>query len=199
MSERLSTSKKAKLISMEGPDGVGKTTQVRLLAEALRSEGNKVVTVKLPRYDRLTGKFILRMLKSGSAVRYPNIFQLVQWFDKLLFQVFYMAKLLRENDYVLFDRWHVSMWAYGLAGGANERLTDTLVNTLKAPDLVLVFCGKSKRSEKRDAYESDDSYQKSVALHYVLWTCSHESAEAVNADESMEQVSQAILGCVHSL
>lgn len=189
----------AKIISFEGPDGVGKTTQVRRLAEALRNEGKRVETVKLPRYDRPTGKLILRMLKSGSAVRYPNAFQLVQWFDKLLFQVFYMTKLLRENDYVLFDRWHVSMWAYGLAGGANERLTDSLVNTLRAPDLVLVFHGKSKRTEKQDTYESDDSYQKSVALHYVLWTCSHESAAVVNADEPMEQVSQAILSCVHSL
>lgn len=189
----------AKIISFEGPDGVGKTTQVRRLAEALRNEGKRVATVKLPRYDRPTGKLILRMLKSGSAVRYPNIFQLVQWFDKLLFQTFYMAKLLRENDFVLFDRWHVSMWAYGLAGGANERLTDALVDTLRAPELVFVFHGKSKRNEKQDAYESDDSYQKRVALHYVLWTCSNESATVVNADEPMEQVSQAILSCVHSL
>lgn len=189
----------AKIISFEGPDGVGKTTQSLRLHNALSNEGKRVTYVKLPRYDRLTGKLILRMLKSGSAVRYPNIFQIVQWFDKLLFQVFYMAKLLRENDYVLFDRWHVSMWAYGLAGGANEPLTNALVGTLKEPDLVLVFHGKSKRNEKQDAYESDDSYQKSVALHYVLWTCSHESAAVVNADEPMEQVSQAILSSINSL
>jgi len=189
----------AKIISFEGPDGVGKTTQVRRLAESLRAEGRRVETVKLPRYDRLTGKLILRMLKSGSAVRYPNVFQVVQWLDKMLFQTLYMSKLLRENDYVLFDRWHVSMWAYGLAGGANEPLTNALVDSLRSPDLVLVFHGKSKRTEKQDAYESDDSYQKSVALHYVLWTCSHESASVVNADEPMEQVSQAILDCAHSL
>ena len=189
----------AKIISFEGPDGVGKTTQAFRLHNALSYEGKRVAYVKLPRYDRLTGKLILHMLKSGSAVRYPNIFQVVQWFDKLLFQIFYLAKLLRENDYVLFDRWHVSMWAYGLAGGAHERLTDTLVNTLRAPDLVLVFHGKSKRSEKQDAYESDDSFQKSVALHYVLWTCSHESAAVVNADEPVEQISQAILSSINSL
>lgn len=189
----------AKIVTFEGPDGVGKTTQVARLARALRDEGNKVETIKLPRYDRFTGKLILRMLKSGSAVRYPNVFQVVQWLDKLLFQVFYMAKLLRENDYVLFDRWHVSMWAYGLAGGANEPLTNALVGTLKSPDLVLVFHGKSKRAEKQDAYESDAAYQKNVVLHYVLWTCSHESASVVNADEPMEQVSQAILSRVHSL
>lgn len=77
----------AKIVTFEGPDGVGKTTQVARLARALRDEGNKVETIKLPRYDRFTGKLILRMLKSGSAVRYPNVFQVVQWLDKLLFQV----------------------------------------------------------------------------------------------------------------
>lgn len=189
----------AKIVTFEGPDGVGKTTQVARLAKALREEGSKVETIKLPRYDRLTGKLILRMLKSGSAVRYPNVFQVVQWLDKLLFQVFYMSKLLRENDYVLFDRWHVSMWAYGLAGGANEPLTNALVGSLKSPDLVLVFHGKSKRAEKQDAYESDAAYQKNVALHYVLWTCWNESAHEVHADDPMEQVSQAILDRVHAL
>jgi thymidylate kinase len=199
MNERSSTSKRAKIISCEGADGLGKTTQVRILAENLRAEGHRVAIIKLPRYDHLTGKLILRMLKSGSAVKYPNIFQVVQWLDKILFQVFYLGKLLRENDYVLFDRWHVSMWAYGLAGGANEPLTNRLVSSLRSPDLVLVFHGKSKRAEKQDAYESDASYQKSVAIHYVLWTCTHASTAIVNADEPKEQVSQEILRHVHSL
>jgi dTMP kinase len=193
------TKRTAKIVTFEGPDGVGKTTQVARLARALRDEGNKVETIKLPRYDRLTGKLILRMLKSGSAVRYPNVFQVVQWLDKLLFQVFYMSKLLRDNDYVLFDRWHVSMWAYGLAGGANEPLTNVLVGSLKSPDLVLVFHGKSKRAEKQDAYESDAAYQKNVALHYVLWTCWNASACEVHADDPMEQVSEAILDRVRTL
>lgn len=193
------TNRKAKIVTFEGPDGVGKTTQVARLARALRDEGKKVETIKLPRYDRLTGKLILRMLKSGSAVRYPNVFQVVQWLDKLLFQAFYMSKLLRENDYVLFDRWHVSMWAYGLAGGANELLTNKLVGSLKSPDLVLVFHGKSKRAEKQDAYEADASYQKKVALHYVLWTCWNETAHEVHADDPMEQVSKAILERVRAL
>lgn len=189
----------AKIISFEGPDGVGKTTQVRRLVEALGRDHKFVQTVKLPRYDRLTGKLILRMLKSGSAVRYPNVFQVIQWLDKLLFQLFYMPKLLRENDYVLFDRWHVSMWAYGLAGGANETLTNALVSTLKAPDLVLVFHGKSKRTEKQDSYESDAAYQKNVALHYVLWTCWNESASEVHADDPVEQITQSILARVQAL
>jgi dTMP kinase len=191
--------KKAKLIALEGADGLGKSTQVNLLARALRHDNKRVATVKLPRYDRLTGKLILRMLKSGSAVRYPNVFQLIQWLDKMLFQLFYVSSLLRDNDYVIFDRWHASMWAYGCAAGANESLTDRLVKTLKEPDVVLIFHGNSKRIDKQDAYEANASYQKRVALHYILWACTHANVHVINADHDVEQVNRAILEHVRSL
>ena len=184
---------KAKIISCEGADGLGKTTQVRILAENLHKQGKKVITVKFPCYDRFTGKLIQRMLKSGSAVRYPNVFQFVQWFDKFIFQVFFLPKLLRENDYLLFDRWHVSMWAYGLAGGANETLTQIMINSLHDPDLVITFVGKSKRDVKQDSYEADLAYQKKVALHYILWVCTHNDVVTVDADQSIEQVSRSML------
>lgn len=40
-----------KLIILEGADGAGKATQVKLLAERLRSEGIAVETLEFPRYE----------------------------------------------------------------------------------------------------------------------------------------------------
>lgn len=189
---------KAKLISFEGIDGIGKTTQISLLAEALKFEGKRVNVVKLPRYEYFWGNIIFRMLKSGSAVQYPNVFQIFQWLDKLLFQVFYLPRLLRENDYLLLDRWHVSMWAYGIPGGASKLLTTMCINTLKSPDLTLIFCGNSKREQKNDSYEIDSFYQKSVALNYILWSILYESI-VINADESIEQITESVINHVNSL
>lgn len=184
---------RAKCISFEGNDGLGKTTQVNILAQTLRKKGKRVTVVKLPRYDFFTGKLIYRMLKSGAALNYPNIFQIIQWFDKIIFQLFYMNKLLFENDYLLFDRWHASMWAYGLAGGANEGLTNNLISTLKVPDLVFLFRGKSKRTNKQDAYEANNLYQNKVALFYVLWACWNPTTQEIDVDDSIENVSLKIL------
>lgn len=190
---------KAKIVSFEGGDGLGKSTQVKLVADILRSQGKRVTCVKLPAYDKWTGKLIRKMLKSGTAVTFPNVFQIFQWLDKIIFQLFYMRNLLQNNDYVLFDRWHVSMWAYGLAGGANEEMTNALIDTLVKPDITFVFHGKCKRDEKNDFYESDAVYQKCVALYYILWTCWNDYAKEVYADQSIQSVTDTIIQQIECL
>lgn len=196
----MSKKKQAVLVSFEGPDGVGKSTQIAQAKAALRATNRNVAVAKLPAYETFTGRLIKRMLKSGSALDLPNLFQLVQWLDKVIFQLFVLPTLLKENDYVLLDRWHASMWAYGLAGGANEWFTNVLVNSVREPDLVLVFTGTCKRDDEEDAYEADTSLQKSVRLHYVLWACTRmDNVRIIAADDSRENVTKDVLDAIYSI
>jgi thymidylate kinase len=188
----------SRILSIEGPDGLGKSTQASAIIEILRNNGKRATIVKLPRYDYLTGKIILKMLKSGSALTWPNVFQVVQWLDKVIFQLFFLPKLLKENDYLIFDRWHISMWAYGLAGGASERLTNIFVNSLVKPNQTFIFCGKSKRDIKQDSYESNVKYQKRVGMHYVLWACAHDDAIVVDADQTKEQITEMMMDYIQN-
>lgn len=203
MSEPLHISRKNKqaiLISAEGNDGVGKSTHVALLAQALTKVGNKVAIAKLPAYNTVTGALIKRMLIDGRAVRWPNLFQVIQCLDKLIFQWFVLPSLLKKHDYVLLDRWHASMWAYGLAGGASEWLTNTCVGFMREPHAVLVFHGTCKRSGAQDAYEKDTSFQKSVALHYVLWAVTHEdNSIAITSDAPVADVHRDVVTAVYSI
>jgi len=50
--------KKGKLIVIDGTDGSGKTTQINLLIEKLKSDGFKVKTIHFPKYDNFFGGFI---------------------------------------------------------------------------------------------------------------------------------------------
>lgn len=201
MSERSNTSKRhAILISLEGVDGVGKSTQMLRIKEALEANGKKVVGAKLPAYETLTGKLIRWMLNNGLAIKLANVFQTVQWIDKIIFQFTVLRGLLKRYDYVLLDRWHASMWAYGLAGGANERLTDFYVNSIREPNAVLVFYGNCKRQTSEDSYEADVSLQKSVALHYVLWCCTrNHNSFPINANATKEAVTREALAAIYSI
>ncbi len=194
------TNKRAILISFEGPDGVGKTTNIKRLALQLALDGNSVAVAKLPAYNTTPGSIIKWMLKNGLAVRWPNAFQVVQCLDKLIFQWFILPKMMKKYDYVLLDRWHASMWAYGLAGGANEKLTTFCVERMIEPHMVLVFHGTCKRAEAQDVYEKDKNFQKSVALHYVLWTITHaDNSRAIMADQLPADVHAEVIDAVYSI
>lgn len=185
---------------MEGSDGVGKTTNINRLALQLALGGKSVAVAKLPTYNTLPGAVIKWMLKNGLAVKLQNLFQVVQCLDKLIFQWFILPKMMNKFDYVLLDRWHASMWAYGLASGANEKLTTACVNLMVEPNLVLVFHGTCKRAEAQDAYEKDKKFQKSVALHYVLWTITHaDNSRAIMADQPPADVHAEVIDAVYSI
>lgn len=191
---------KAIIVSFEGPDGVGKSTQVKRVKESLEASGKKVAVAKLPAYETFTGKLIRRMLNDGRAVKHPNLFQAVQWVDKLIFQWTVLPKMSRKNDYILLDRWHASMWAYGLAGGADESLTNYFVNSIREPHAVLVFHGACKRSSAEDSYEVDKSFQKNVALHYILWVCTHpNNTFTIDANAPMAAVTREALTAIYSI
>ena len=53
---------KGKLIVIDGTDGSGKTTQINLLMDKLKSDGFKVKTVHFPNYDNFFGGFIAHCL-----------------------------------------------------------------------------------------------------------------------------------------
>lgn len=194
----MNSNSSCKTIAICGNDGLGKSTQANLIVQKLQKLNKRVTIVKLPRYDYFTGKIILKMLKSGSALTWPNVFQVIQWLDKIIFQLFFLPKLLKENDYIIFDRWHVSMWAYGLAGGASEKLTNIFVNSLIKPDQTFIFCGKSKRDIKQDSYESNVKYQKRVGMHYILWACAHDDVVVVDADQTKEQITEMMMDYIQN-
>ena len=95
-----------KLIAFEGGDSVGKATQSIELASHLSRQGKKVIRFEFPLYNRClwgtksTYNLIRHMLSTGTAMRWPNVFQFLQFFNKLTLQLFWLKKLQKKYDYI---------------------------------------------------------------------------------------------------
>lgn len=181
---------------MEGGDALGKETQTKKLVAVLREKGYAVALVEVPFNDGLTYSSIYRMLETGSAVSHPNAFQALQFLNKLVFQTFVLPYHLLMNDYVVFDRWSLSMIAYGDAGRAAPFLTRLYHRMLLKPHKTLVLTGEPFPRDGRDAYELNMSLQRRVSLNYRIWARLLPNHTLVDANQSIEDVHRDVMAYV---
>ena len=112
---------RGRFITLEGGEGAGKSTQIRLLAEALEARGKRVVTTREP--GGTDGAEAIRgLLLSGGQDRWNDAT------EALLFaaaRADHVAKLIQpaldRGEWVLCDRFVDSTRAYqGGAGGVSD-------------------------------------------------------------------------------
>jgi len=129
-------------ITFEGPEGAGKTTQVNLLAEALRADGRRVVATHEPG-GTVLGEDIRRILLAPGGTISPRAEALlfVAARSQLVDEVIRPA--LARGEIVLCDRFSDSTIAYqaggrGLARDAIESLITFATGGLE-PDLTFLL------------------------------------------------------------
>lgn len=190
------------LIALEGLDGVGKTTQARRLAAALKSRGLTVVFTKEPtpgRYGRQLGQ-LLRQGRSGltparelalfTADRRDHVAQVIR-------------PALAAGAIVITDRYYHSSMAYQGARGLDvseiQRLNEAFA---PIPDLVIILTLPLPQIMERlarrptrvwDAFEQAD-YLKKVGEIYA--SLSGPQLYHLEARGSVEAVQQAIMDLV---
>jgi thymidylate kinase len=186
----------AKLVVFEGSDKVGKFTQSMLLQTRLRQRDCSAVRREpaketLPKLSQL----IYWMLRTGWARRLPNTFQIVQFCNKLFFQLFRLPKLMRA-DIVILDRWALSGYVYGSVEGIYGWLNTWMFNRLKKADITLVMCGTSYQRPEAgdDSYEKDVELQDRVQKAYWRVGATWPHHVLVDNQRTIEEVHQTIMG-----
>ena len=125
-----------KLIVLEGPDSVGRSTQVRLLRDWLESEGHAVSDTGLSRAE-LT-QVGLDQAKQGHTLgrRTMSLFYTTDFADRLENQI---IPALRAGHYVLSDRYFYSICARDIVRGADPEWLEQVYGFALVPDLVLLL------------------------------------------------------------
>ena len=203
---------RGKFISLEGGEGVGKSTQVKALAEALRQRGLDVIVTREPGGSEGAEK-IRELLLGGSDDRWGGEA------EALLFaaaRADHVAKTIRpalENgQWVLADRFIDSSLAYqGGAGGLGIEAVRA-INAFGIGDnfpdrtLVLTLAEGSERARARDNDGSDriggrpeDYHRKVEAAFHIIAAEESERVKLVDASGSPEQVTERLMSALAEL
>ncbi len=149
-------------ISVEGADGVGKSSQVRRLAEYLRSRGSDVVVTREPGGGGEGAEAIRALLLNGDAERWTPMSEALMMFAA---RAEHLDRVIRPalvaGKTVVTDRFADSSMAYqGIAGGVGEariRALNALVVGQDEPDLTLMLDAPAQvglaRAERRSQGE----------------------------------------------
>lgn len=121
-----------RLIVLEGPDGVGKTTIARALVEAMSMKGDPIFYSAFPGNDAGTlGELVYRLHHRSKSVGVDSI-------TPAALQTLHVAahidviegKLLpalRRGEKLILDRYWWSTWVYGKIAGMDSDLLDGLM------------------------------------------------------------------------
>lgn len=130
--------RKGWLIAFEGIDGTGKTTQIALLAEALRQRGLSVVVTREPT-DGQYGRKIRELYENRKSVTPEE--ELALFLDDRREHVAQViAPALAKGHVVLTDRYYYSTAAYqGAAGHDPQKIIAANELFAPVPDMVIML------------------------------------------------------------
>ncbi|MEI6890963.1 MAG: dTMP kinase [Pontiella sp.] len=205
-----------KFITFEGPEGSGKSTQIRLLVKKLEEQGMDVTCTREPG-GTATGEQIRNLLQHDAAGE-----PLCDRAELLLFTASraqlmdrIILPTLGQGGWVLCDRFIDSTMAYqGFARGMDIATLDSINDFAtyeRKPDLTLLLDldveAGFRRLEERyaDSEESHDRFEREArAFHHKVRGGYHELAERepnrfriINADRSIDEVAAEVWTAVN--
>ena len=201
------------LLVIEGPDKVGKETQTRMLVEALpqhikdyslpEARKLRVTSQEIPYDDQNTYRQLYKMLKNGDAVEHPEAFQTFQAANRMIWQAEVLHDMARYYDLIVLDRWNISSWVYGRAGGCSDAMLKCVLEPIIEPDLVFVFDGDPFDTPERpdDSYEANKPLMQRVREGYRRWALENPNiAILIDANRPRDVVhSELLKHCVERL
>jgi dTMP kinase len=201
------------LITFEGGEGVGKSTQVARLAPRIVALGREVVTTREPGGSP-GAELVRNLLVQGSADRWSPLTETLLMYAARGDHIErVIAPALERGAVVLCDRFADSTRAYqGAGGGASIALIEALERHVLGetrPDLTLIFdlpveAGLARAAE-RDHLETRfeakglDFHRRLRAAFLAIASAEPERCQVVDAAANADAVQAAAWSAVSSL
>ena len=196
-------SKKGILIAIEGIDGTGKSTQLRLLANYLRTKGCQVVETREPTngpYGQQIRKLYVNRDKYTLEEELDLFIQ-----DRKQHVREVVAPALAEGKVVLTDRYYFSTAAYQGAAGMDPVEVFNKNNFAPRPDLVILLTMSPEvslmrirdlRGDTLNDFEQEEQLRNVAELFDSFQDA---CIRRISADAALESVEQEIQRAVNVL
>lgn len=189
-------------ITLEGPDGSGKSTQVQPLADFLRQEGYSVFTTREPGGTVISDQVREVLMRLDNRSMYPRTETLLFCAARAQLVEEVIRPRLQKGEIILCDRYADSTLAYQGYGHGNDlqvlqQLLDFATGGLR-PNLTILFdinaiAGLNRRKAGGGEWNRLDDY--TIAFHQRVrdgyLEMAHKAPDrwaVVNADQEIEKV-----------
>lgn len=204
------------LVVLEGPEGAGKTTQLRLVADWIAARGRSVVAVREPG-GTVVGDEIRRILLDPASDIVPRAEALLFMASRAQLVEREIRPALERGDVVLVDRFFLATYAYqGVGRGIPEaelRAANATATQGLKPDLTILMMlpvedGLSRaiqRGERDRMERAELAFHERVAHAFDnfatdAWQAAHEEVgpiRIVDASGSQPDVFARIARTLH--
>jgi dTMP kinase len=185
---------RGRIIVLEGTDKAGKTTQSRMLADALKVLGKVCVIIDFPDYNTPIGMEIKAFLdgrRDYPAEAKHLLFSANRWEKKKEIE-----SMVENGTIVVMNRYWQSNLIYGAANGMETSWLLKLDKGLPKEDLVIVILVNpglsNKRAEIQDTFESDPQIAAKAYKNYMKFAKQFRW-KVIDGSKSKEQVHQEVM------
>jgi dTMP kinase len=185
---------RGKFVVIEGLDGSGQTTQVKLLGNFFTEKGYEVVLTKEPTLASSAGKEIRDVLDKkieAEPLKLQELFTLdrKEHLERLI------EPALKEGKTVVSDRYFFSTFAFGASCGLDLERLIGMNDDFLLPDLTFILqvspevCVRriEKRGEGIKLFEKKDKLEK-VWQTYKILPNRFENVIIINGEKSIKEV-----------
>jgi len=182
-----------KFIVVEGLDGAGATSQIKLLAQYLKKEKNKVHITREPTQYLIGG--LIKSWLANDWKSTPECLQLLFTADRAYHLDKEIIPLLKKGITVISDRYFFSTLAYGLLEIEDKKWLFDINNKFLLPNFV-IFVDSSPEvciqriKDERFSVELFEKLEKlkKVRKSYLEVLKEFKNIHIINGDKSIEDV-----------
>ena len=190
-------------IALDGPDGCGKSTQVKLLVDCLAKQGVDVVSFREPGATAI-GEKIRQILLNPEHIAMTTAAEVMLymaarvqlWNEKI-------SPALKADKCVVVDRWLSSTCAYqGYAGGFGmDKVIKIATDCLERcwPDLTIILdidldtAAKRLKKDLDRMEQKGDNYHKKVREGFLKLAKQQKNFFVVNAADDIDTVHKRVI------